>query len=93
MSLMTIQTGSCHCNLGIEDTSHFLFSCLAYANQRATLITSVNVILQEYNFYVLRNQLKLYLYGHRSINCSDNKKNYFVNHRYIEGTGRYPSYS
>ena len=65
-----IPSNICHCNLGIEDASHFLFSCPAYANQGATLITSVNVIPQEYNLYVLRNQLLLYLYGHRSINCS-----------------------
>ena len=54
-----IPSNICHCNLGIEDTSHFLFSCPAYANQRASLIISVNVILQEYNLYVLRNQFPI----------------------------------
>ena len=34
-----------HCNLGIEDTNHFLFSCSSYAIQRATLATSINEIL------------------------------------------------
>ena len=37
--------GICHYNQGIEDTSHFLFACPCYANQRATLMTSVNGII------------------------------------------------
>ena len=36
----------CHCNQGIEDTNHFLFSCPFYINLRATLVTSVNEILE-----------------------------------------------
>ena len=63
-----------HCNLGIEDTSHLLFSCSSYAIQRANVMTSVNEILQKNNLCDLRNQLQLYLYGHRSINYSDNRK-------------------
>ena len=81
----------CHCNLGIEDTSHFLFSCPSYGNQRATLVTSVNVILQKNNLYDLRNQLQLYLYGHRTINCSDNRKIFLPTIKYIKGTGRFSS--
>ena len=82
-----IPSNICYCNQGIEDTSHFLFSCPAYANQRAIL----NVILQKNNLYNLRNQLQLYLYGHRSINCSDNKKILLSTIRYIKGTGRFSS--
>ena len=31
----------CHCNHGIEDTTHFLFSCPDYATPRAILTASV----------------------------------------------------
>ena len=79
----------CHCNLGIEDTSHFLFSCPSYSSQRATLITSVNEILQLNDLYDLRNQLKLYLYGHQSINFSDNKIILLSTIRYIKDTRRF----
>ena len=37
----------CHCNEGIEDTNHFLFSCPDYAILRATLAASVINILQK----------------------------------------------
>ena len=64
----------CLCNQGSEDTNHFLFSCLFYATQRATLASSVIEILQKYNLNRLGNQSELYLYGHRSINNTDNRK-------------------
>ena len=53
-------SGICHCNQGIEDTSHFLFSCPLYATQRATFVTSVNEILHRVRLNHLENQ---------SINC------------------------
>ena len=34
-------SGTCLCNKGIEDTSHFLLSCPSYSVQRVTLVTSV----------------------------------------------------
>ena len=37
----------CHCNRGIKDTNHFLFSCPDYAILRATLAPSVINILQK----------------------------------------------
>ena len=79
----------CHCNQGIEDTSHFLFSCPSYANQRAILTTSVNEILQNSNLNDLRNQSQVYLYGHRSINYSDNRKILLSTIRYIKNTRRF----
>ena len=39
----------CHCNQGVEDTSHFLLFCPLYVNQRATLLTSVNEILLKHD--------------------------------------------
>ena len=64
----------CHCNQGIEDTSHFLFSCPLHAIHRATLAASVINILQKNNLNHLGNQAQLYLYGHRSLNLTDNRK-------------------
>ena len=40
-------SGICHCNQGIEDTSHFLFSCPSYATQRAAPVSIVNEILHK----------------------------------------------
>ena len=39
----------CHSNHGIEDTTHFLFSCPDYATPRAILTASVINILQKNN--------------------------------------------
>ena len=36
--------GISHCNQGIEDTNHFLFSCPHYATPRVTLVPSINEI-------------------------------------------------
>ena len=52
-------SGICDCKQDIESTSHFLFSCPFYATQRATLITSINVILQTASLNLLENQSKL----------------------------------
>ena len=64
----------CCCNQGIEDTSHFLFSCPFFATQRATLAASVINILRKSNLNFLGNQSELYLYGHRSLK-EDNQQN------------------
>ena len=74
----------CLCNRGIENTSHFLFTCPFYATQRATLAASVINILQKNNLNHLGNQPQLYLYGHRSINSTDNKKIILSTIKYIK---------
>ena len=61
----------CLCNHGIEDTNHFLFFCSFFTIERATR-ASVVKILQKYNLNTLINNLRLYLYGHRTINFADN---------------------
>ena len=73
----------------MEDTSHFLFSCPVYAIQRATLTTSVINILQKNNLNHLGNQSQLYLYGHRSMNCTDNKNILLSTIKYIKDTQRF----
>ena len=54
----------CRCNLGIEDTDHFLLLCPFYVIQRRNLAASVTNILQKINLNHLGNESKLYLYGH-----------------------------
>ena len=66
-------SGVCHCNQGIEDTSHFLLSCPSHVIQRETLMSSVNEILLKANKNHLESQLQLYLYGDPSLNNFDNK--------------------
>ena len=79
----------CHCNRGIEDTNHFLFSFPDYAILRATLAASVINILQKNNLNYLENQSKLYLYGHPSIISSENRKILLSTIKYIKGTIRF----
>mgnify|MGYP003717955363 CR=1 FL=1 len=82
-------SGTCHCNQGVEDTSHFLFFCPSYVTQRATLTTSVNEILLKHNLNHLVNQSQLYLYGHDSINFTDNRKILISTLKYIKDTRRF----
>ena len=80
------------CDNGIEDTNHFFFSCLFYATQRATLASSVIEILQKYNLNHLGNQSELYLYGHHSLNNTDNRKILLATLKYIKDTKRFLTY-
>ena len=79
----------CHCNQGTEDTTHFISLCPTYATHRAAMIASVNEILLKKNLYHLGNQLQLYLYGHESINYSDNRKILLATIKYIKETRRF----
>ena len=79
----------CRCKQGIEDTSHFIFSCPFYAIQRATLTASLINILQKNNLNYLGNQSHLYLYGHPSINSTENRKIILSTIKYIKDTLRF----
>ena len=79
----------CSCNHGIEDTNHFLFSCPFYYTQRATLATSVIGILQKYSLNHLGNQSHLFLYGHRTINLTDNRTILLSTIKYLKETRRF----
>ena len=79
----------CYCNQSIEDTRHFLLLCPFYVTQRANLLTSVKEILQKNNLNHLRNQFKLYLYGHHSINYVDNRDILISTLKYIKETRRF----
>ena len=80
---------NCLCNHGVEDTNHFLFLCPLYATQRATLIASVNAIVQKYNLEILINESHLYLYGHRSLVFADNKQILLSTINFIKETRRF----
>ena len=79
----------CPCNNDIEDTNHFLFPCPFFVAQRATLASSVIQILQKYNLNHLGNQSHLYLYGHPTINLTDNRKILLSTIKYIKETRRF----
>ena len=79
----------CRCKQGMEDTKHFIFSCPLYAIQRATLTASVINIFQKNNLNYLGNQSKLYLYGHPSINSTENRKIILSTIKYIKDTLRF----
>ena len=82
-------SGVCHCNQGIEDTSHFLLSCPFYVIQRETLVSSVNEILLKSNKNHFESRLQLYLYGDPSINNSDNKNIILSTIKFIKETQRF----
>ena len=78
----------CICTQGIENIDHFLFSCPLFITQRTSLITTVNEIVQKNNSNVI-NQPHIYLYGHQSLNDSENKKIILSKIKYIQDTRRF----
>ena len=64
-------------------------SCPVYAIQRATLAASVKNILQKNNLNYLGNNSKLYLYGHPSLNSTENKKIILATIKYIKESLRF----
>ena len=79
----------CECNRGIEYTRHFLFECVYYATQRVTLAVNIINILQRNNLNHLGNQPKLYLYGHPSLDFTDNRKVLLSTIKYIKDNKRF----
>ena len=84
-----IRSGVSRCNQGIEDTSHFLFLCPFYADQRVALRISVNMILYKLGLNHLVNQSQLYLYGDSPINNSDNREILLSTIKYMKETQRF----
>ena len=79
----------CLCNIGVEDTKHFLFKCPFHATKRALLATEVVPILIRNNLNHLSEDEKLYLYGNDSINESDNKAILVATMKLIKDTNRF----
>ena len=79
----------CLCNIGVEDTKHFLFKCPFHATKRASLATVVVPILIRNNLNHLSEDEKLYLYGNDSISDSDNKAILVATMKFIKDTNRF----
>ena len=80
----------CLCKQGIESTRHYLLSCPYYETHRTVLLNQVNDILLRNNINFPENQTtNLYLYGHHSLNSSDNRKILSSTVAYINSTGRF----
>ena len=82
-------SATCICKDGFEDTSHFLFVCSFYINQRKTLRDTVSRILQKYNLINLVDQSHVYLYGNKSIAFADNKEIILSTIKFINDTDRF----
>ena len=78
----------CACMSSPESISHFLFECQLFHLQRAQLFNEVHQVINKYNLCELTRNIDLYLYGHRSITNSDNKKIILATIKFIEVTGR-----
>ena len=79
----------CLCKQGAEDTYHFILLCSFYTNHRAVLVSTVSDILQKNGVARSGNELQLYLYGHPSINDSNNRKILLSTIKYINETNRF----
>ena len=78
----------CLCKKGVEDTHHFLIACPFYTSHRDVLFASVETILQKHDINV-ENFVELLLYGHSSLNESENKKILIATLEYIYKTKRF----
>ena len=79
----------CLCKQGTEDTYHFLLSCQFYRNYRTALVSTVSDILQKNGVALAANELLVYLYGHPSLNDSENRIILQSTIKYINETGRF----
>ena len=76
----------CECNSASENTYHYLLQFLLFHFPRIELINS---IVSPYNLIdVIDNQV-IYLYGHRSLSCENNRKIILSTIKYIKETGRF----
>jgi len=82
-------TDECLCGHGKETTFHFLFTCPLYAIHRGTLAANVIQILRNNNLNHLGNDIKIYLYGHYSMNDADNKSVLLSTVKYLKDTQRF----
>jgi len=82
---------TCICNQDAEDTKHFLFDCLLFANSRVTLAVDVTNILIRENQLELANNVELYLYGNSKLSKASNKQILLSTIKYIKETKRFSS--
>ena len=82
-------SAECLCQEGEETTHHFLFSCPFFAEFRPRLINSVSEVLQKHGLIHLAYETDTYLYGHFSIDVSDNRIILQSSIRYLKDTKRF----
>ena len=70
------------------NTQHFLITCPTYSTQRDVLFARVETILQKQGLSVT-NSVELFLYGHPSLNESDNGLVLFATLEFITKTKRF----
>ena len=81
-------TDKCLCNNGIEDTHHYLLVCPFYTNHRVVLKSEFEKILHDNDVIEFNFSVDLFLYGHSSLECSDNMKLLAFTLKYIRNTNR-----
>ena len=79
----------CSCLLASEDTAHFLLSCPLYTTPRMVLLNSISHILDTNNLSHLSETIDVFLYGHRLLSFSDNKKVLKSTITYIKESNRF----
>ena len=79
----------CRCNIGVEDTKHFLFKCPLFAAQRATLAVKVIGILIRNNLNHLGNVESIYMYGNDSMDETDNRNVLLATIKFIKDSKRF----
>ena len=78
----------CLCKKGVEDTNHFLITCPFYITPRSVLISIVENLLQRHNLTVT-NFGELLLYGHPSLDESENRIIILATLEFINQTKRF----
>ena len=81
-------TDRCLCKEGIEDNFHYFLVCPFYANHRLVLKSEIEKILHENEITDFIFSVDLFLYGHPSLECTENKKVIAHTLEYIKNTNR-----
>ena len=79
----------CSCNQGVEDVRHFFLQCPLYNTHRAVLTTNVNEIINRNNLVIPDSYETLLLYGHSSLQSSENRRILLETLKYIKNSLRF----
>ena len=81
--LHVIPSPECHCGYGIEDPTHFFFSCPSYAEPRLKMLNTITQVTPN------PVTLDILLYGDDSLNLCDNKLIFDSVHLFLKETRRF----
>ena len=87
-SFVDTPSDKCLCKEGIEDATHFLLFCPFYFSHREKLISQLRENLRKNILNPIINT-ELCLYGHASLNHSDNRKILVASLEYIKCSNRF----